>query len=503
MTRDILAWRSRDASKPPPLLEYRSSYAFILSTVSVAVFTDIFLYGIVVPVIPFALTTRVGVAEGDVQHWVSVLLAVYGAALVGASPICGYLADHSPSRRLPLLIGLLALLGSTLLLCLGTTLALLIVGRLLQGFSAAVVWTVGLALLADTVGHESIGQSMGYVSMSMSVAVLVAPLLGGVVYARTGYYSVFFMAFGLIVLDIILRVVLVEKKIAKQWMPAVQELPSPSLKMDDEKLAGPSSSPPEAITSPPLPGPEPAQSLSIFPTKRKLPTVLTLLASRRLLAALFCTLIQSALLTAWDAVLPLYVHRLFGWGSTGGGLIFLPLILPSFAAPLIGYWSDKRGPRVPTTLGFLLAMPFLVAMRAVDRAGVGQIVLLCALLACLGVALSMAMTPLLAEITYIVHVKEKSHPGVFGRRGAYATAYGLFNTAFAGGMLVGPIWGGFVTQRSGWATMGWSLAVLSLVGAGVAALLIGGWVGRKGGTVAEAEAEAVEDETDGRKGGEV
>lgn len=140
-------------------------------------------------------------------------------------------------------------------------------------------------------------------------------------------------------------------------------------------------------------------------------------------------------------------------------------------------------------------------MRAVNRAGVGQIVLLCALLACLGVALSMAMTPLLAEITYIVHVKEKSHPGVFGRRGAYATAYGLFNTAFAGGMLVGPIWGGFVTQRSGWATMGWSLAVLSLAGAGVAALLIGGWVGRKGGTAAEAE--AVGDGTDGRKEGEV
>ena len=161
-------------------------------------------------------------------------------------------------------------------------------------------------------------------------------------------------------------------------------------------------------------------------------------------------------------------------------MIFLPLILPSFVAPLIGYWSDKRGPRIPTTLGFLLAVPFLVAMRAVNHGGIGQIVLLCALLACLGVALSMAMTPLLAEITYIINVKEKSHPGVFGRRGAYATAYGLFNTAFAGGMLVGPIWGGFVTQRSGWATMGWTLAILALVGAGVAALLIGGWVGRKG-----------------------
>lgn len=38
---------------------------------------------------------------------------------------------------------------------------------------------------------------MGYVTMSMSVAVLVAPLLGGVVYARAGYFAVFYMAFGM------------------------------------------------------------------------------------------------------------------------------------------------------------------------------------------------------------------------------------------------------------------------------------------------------------------
>lgn len=397
--------------------------------------------------------------------------------------ICGYLADHTPSRRLPLLIGLLALLGATVLLCLGTTLPLLVIGRFLQGISAAIVWTVGLALLADTVGHETVGQAMGYVSMSMSVAILVAPMLGGAVYARAGYYSVFYMAFGLIVFDIILRVVLVEKKIAKQWMLPAQAASSPSPVLDIEKPQGPpASSLPQATESPSPPAtPVSIAPSSLIPPKGPTPTLFTLLASRRLIAALFCTMVQSTLLTAWDAVLPLFVHRLFGWGSTGGGLVFLPLILPSFAAPLVGYWSDKRGPRVPTAAGFLLAVPFLVAMRAVDHAGTAQIALLCALLACLGVALSMAMTPLLAEVTYIVHVKERARPGVFGGRSAYATAYGLFNTAFAGGLLIGPIWGGFVVQGSGWGAMGWTLAVLALVGAMVAALLVGGWVGGKKG----------------------
>ena len=39
----------------------------------------------------------------------------------------------------------------------------MVFGRLLQGISAAVVWSVGLALLVDTVGTEGVGKSMGNV----------------------------------------------------------------------------------------------------------------------------------------------------------------------------------------------------------------------------------------------------------------------------------------------------------------------------------------------------
>lgn len=479
-SRDILRWRKADASLPPPLLEYRSSYSFILLTICTAVFTDIFLYGIIVPVIPFALTVRAGVPPADVQKWTSILLAVYGASLLLFSPISGWIADHTASRRLPLLVGLAALAGSTILLCLGNTLALLVVGRLLQGISAAIVWTVGLALLVDTVGPEHVGQAMGYVAMSMSVAVLVAPLLGGVVYARAGYYSVFYMAFGMIVLDVLMRLVLVEKKIAKRWDSGHDTM----VTGDEETVEKPQTSgsdgngvrellprsTPPSETDTPDPTPLP---------KGKHPVVL-LLTSRRLLAALYCTLVQATLLTSWDAVLPIYTNRIFGWSSIGAGLIFFPLILPSFLSPLFGYWSDRKGPRVPAALGFATAIPFLVLLRLVDHGGIQQIVLLCALLACLGFTLSMALTPLLAEIAYVVGHKEKSHPGAFGGRGAYAMAYGLFNMAFAGGMLVGPIWGGFVTQAASWGTMCWTLALLSISGVLVSTLWVGGWVGESG-----------------------
>ena len=69
----------------------------------------------------------------------SVLIAIYAASLLALSPVCGWLADHGASRRSPLLIGLAALLGATILLNVGSSIAILIVGRLLQGASAAVV----------------------------------------------------------------------------------------------------------------------------------------------------------------------------------------------------------------------------------------------------------------------------------------------------------------------------------------------------------------------------
>lgn len=127
------------------------------------------------PVLPFALTVRAGVKEEDLQKWTSIFLAVYGAALAVGSPIFGWFADRSSSRRVPLLLGLLALGGATAMLCAGSSLGLLVAGRFLQGLSASIVWTVGLALLSDTVEKEKIGQAMGRLMASLRLFVKAEP----------------------------------------------------------------------------------------------------------------------------------------------------------------------------------------------------------------------------------------------------------------------------------------------------------------------------------------
>ena len=348
------------------------------------------------------------------------------------------------------------------MLCLGRSIAVLAVGRLLQGLSAAVVWTVGLALLVDTVGPADIAQMLGYVALSVTLATFSAPFLGGVIYHKGGYYAVFYMSFGMIFLDIILRILLVEKKVAKQWTVAAQ-LPVVNVPVPDPSYAF------AEPKNPPVSDTEPSRQK----TRRPL---LILLSSWRLWSALWCTLVQALLMTAWDATLPLRVYHLFSWTSLGAGLIFLPFALPSLCAPLIGKHIDAHGTRLPAVLGFLLSTPPLILLRLVDHSGIRQIVLLCALLALLGLTLTMAMLPCFAEITYVVTIKEKAHPDAFGKKGAYAQAYGIYNSAFAGGMLVGPLWGGFVVGRAGWGTMCLSLGLLSAASAVPAFLWSGGWI---------------------------
>lgn len=296
-TRQFLSGTRKDASsKPPILLSWRSSKFFIITTVSLALFTDIFYYALILPVVPFALTVQVGIAEDQVQRWTSILLACYSAALFIGSPIAGIYADHTSSRRWPLLIGLVALAGSTLLLCFGRHIALLVVGRLLQGFSAAIVWSVGCALLVDTM-ENAVGVAMGYVATAMSLALLVAPSIGGAVYAAAGYYAVYYVAFGVVLVDILLRLVMIEKKVAKQWNTQVDPADLSSPGQGSEKRSGqPGHMPQSGVCPVENTGTLPDATVVATTNQTSAQSIWTLLRSPRLLAALYAILTQAGIM---------------------------------------------------------------------------------------------------------------------------------------------------------------------------------------------------------------
>jgi MFS family permease len=220
------------------------------------------------------------------------------------------------------------------MLCLGKSVAVLVAARALQGLSAAIVWVVGLALIADTCGPADAGRSMGYVSLAFSFGTLIAPLLGGVVYARAGYFAVYGMCFGVVGLDVIMRLVLIEKKVAARWARETEAPRQVLQKKDDINLEQRAESSQARTTSPALD--EVPQGTA---TPRRRPTLFILLSSQRVLAAAWATVVCGVLLSAFDATLPLFVHRTFGWNSTGSGLIFLALVVPTFSGPIFGTGS--------------------------------------------------------------------------------------------------------------------------------------------------------------------
>jgi MFS family permease len=449
-----------------------------------------FLYGVIVPVIPFAIGTRSHVEDDQVQYWVSVLVAVYGAALLAFSPICGWLADRGSSRRFPLLLGLFVLLGATVLLNFGKSTGVLIVGRILQGASAAVVWVVGLALLADTVPQERLATATGWLTIGVSLGMLISPLLGGVVYDKAGYNAVFGMCYALVGLDVILRLLLVEKKVAARWDPEAMGRPPVDENVYLEKTVTPANAPGTPSFNPDATKPAAQQeTVSVEaqqhspPHRRicdRLPPVLSLLYSRRLLASLFCALIQAMLLTAFDSVLTIHAANTFNWNSTGAALLFLPIVIPSLLSPLWGWLSDTYGGRYLVVVGFLCGCPPLICLRFVDENTMKDKVLICALLAVSGFFVGMTFAPVMAEISAVAEAKEKKmlangRPG-FGKGGAFAQAYALYNVAFAGGCMVGPLLAGFLVEDSGWGTMAAVLGALSAVTAVPGFLWLGGWV---------------------------
>lgn len=190
---------------------------------------------------------------------------------------------------------------------------------------------------------------------------------------------------------------------------------------------------------------------------------------------------------SWDTVGPLFVKDTFDWSSTAAGLIFFAIFIPAFISPVVGWMCDRYGARWPTTAGFAASIPVLVCLRFVTDNTTGHKVLLGALLALLGVTLTFANTPLMAEITYAIDAEEAASPGVFGAKGVYGLGYGLFCTSFALGGSAGSLMSGYVMDRNGWATLTWVLAVWMASGAVVVALGVGGGGGGGDKTAAAAK----------------
>lgn len=465
---------------------FRSSEGFITFVVGAAVFTDMMLYGLIVPMLPYALVDRVGLSQEDVQRWNSVLLGGFGAALMVGSLIVGWIGDRVSTRQTPFLFGLIALGISTLAIALTRDIVILLIARILQGLSTAVVSTVGYAILFDLVGTEKIGQALGFVGMSQSFGLLVGPAVGGIIYEHGGYFRTFIPAFVLIAFEIALRfLIVVRRRDGDELTPRDEEEGSKAGLLDQGHATKPcygSSQEPDSLPKPSeiITPKVQDKHLSQKSAKVHVPstynTIIILLEQPRMLVALFTLFTFNTILTAYDATIPVYIRSTFSLTSTHSSLLFLIMVTPFLLSPVAGHITDRIGPKILATTGLAVLVFPVFIIQFVTATTASPFLKLAILLATIGVAAAMALPALMAEVSLVVNDIEKQDPGIFGKQGVVAFSFGIMEFAFAGGFLVGPVLAGWLMGIAGWKWLNCVLAAgafLCFVGVG---LCTGGWI---------------------------
>jgi MFS family permease len=252
------------------------------------------------------------------------------------------------------------------MLALSRTIVIFAISRMLQGIAGSIVWSAGLALLLDTFGHARFGKMMALAIICQTSALTVAPVVGGYVFAKLGYTAVMAVSFFMVAIDIMLRLLLVEKS------------------RNAETRTKGNSSVDSQFTAPVSDEPFPGEYSTLLPKPNKSVKTISswyvfviILGQPRVLASLLCFASIWALNTAFDAVLPYKVHDLFGWSSTGSGLIFLPVVIPAFLAPIGDKFYIRWGARKVTTFLFLFGIPAFSCLAFVRQDDLLNRILLC------------------------------------------------------------------------------------------------------------------------------
>jgi hypothetical protein len=132
----------------------------------------------IVPLLP-RLSDRYGLSTSAT----ALLLALPGLAMLAVSVPSGLAADRFGARRVTLGASVLLLLSC--LLQAAPSLAALLVGRLVFGIAFGVIWTSGMAWLADfDVGRG--GSRLGPTVTCSSVGIMVGPAVGGILAQHAG-----------------------------------------------------------------------------------------------------------------------------------------------------------------------------------------------------------------------------------------------------------------------------------------------------------------------------
>ncbi|TFH89945.1 Bcr/CflA family multidrug efflux MFS transporter [Vibrio ouci] len=152
------------------------------------------------PAMP-TIARDLGVTEGAVQ----ITLTAYTAGFAIGQLIHGPLAD-SYGRRPVLILGVLFFGFSSVVSATTTGIEALTWVRTAQGFAGAAAAVIIQAVVRDMFDREDFARAMSFVTLVITIAPLIAPMIGGYVAVWFGWRAIFWIlaAFALVVIALVL-----------------------------------------------------------------------------------------------------------------------------------------------------------------------------------------------------------------------------------------------------------------------------------------------------------
>lgn len=368
----------------------------------------------------------------------------------------GWLADRPNYRDHVYLSGLVALLVSTLVFAFGRNIWLLLASRAIQAMSSAVVNIVGTAIVSDKAGPYREGEVMGHLSVAMTLGFLAGPAISGIVYDVLGYYMVFGVMSIFLAIDIVLRCAMKSSPPDPSNQKSCSGIGTVEEEGDEGHRTGQVETSYETTeTSFLLPGKHKSNFEAFIATFR------LLFSNRRLLSALYTMFNIVLLFGALEATLPLFLKTRLNATPSLISVFFVALTFPTLFSSLIGRLSDRYGGRWIMAIGLLVASPALVCLRFITNMEKSSVVLLVVMLIIIGGALSLLVTPSMAEISIAAGEMERETVGEKSKMAA--RAFATMNVVMALGSTISALASGLLIERWGWSTMTAVLGVISAI----------------------------------------
>ncbi|TGO14981.1 hypothetical protein BTUL_0046g00730 [Botrytis tulipae] len=416
--------------------KWRSSRWFTLSTIAIALFAETFLYGFLVPILGYMLEERLHVDQSQIQIFTSAVLALHGALAMLSSPIIGHFADKSPNRKIWLLFSLLWCIIGTCMVAITYSVAILFIGRAMQGVAGSAVWIIGFATVASVYGENERGFGLGMMSSFANTGTIAGPAVSGLLLEVAGYWVTWSVPLVILTIDLLARMIMIEAS-------------------DTTSNSTPDSNPEMTGLLPERGDDKDTSGAGRFWR--------IMLTDGRVVTCLLMTITSTAVSTSFNATLPLQVLEMYGWGPSIVGLLFVGPVVPGLLiGPVAGWVRDRFGARIPAVFCSIIQAIFL-GLLGISGSQAGGSALYIASIIIIGSLRPFVSGNAPAELVAAGKALQKKTPLAFGSQGCLSRVFSMLDAGASLGMTLGPIIGGSFKELIGYRYMNWIWSFLYLM----------------------------------------